>query len=278
MANELNLSYNGDLNVYAVIRRKSDGAVYDATSFVTWDDANISSYAISMTSSGGDLYLGDLPSGIPLNDTYIAHYYEYSGSPSTSDILLDTEEFYWNGEKITSDPPTSNWEGIMTIIVRNLINDTTSASFTDSRIWTAITIGGLMASQEFPFANDYIFDLQTPNITPDPTLVASYDPLAVALFTLKAACILSTNQYNTALGRGIIVQDGDQRVDTTQSIRGYVDLLKMGPCGAYTTMIHQARINGGFGRGKAIMSPVALGQFYYGRTWNTRGFFDSLYW
>src|SRR4051812_44108982 len=108
------------------------------------------------------------------------------------------------------------WEDTLVVMVRNLIGDLgTVPVYSDERIQSAIITSGLIVSQEYIFNVAYIFDLSTPDMTPDPTETDTLDPIAVGLFTLKAACLLNTNSYQTALGGGIKVRDGDSEVDTT---------------------------------------------------------------
>ncbi len=279
MSNELSIGYTGSLPVYSVVRRKSDNLVYNGSSFVSWTNADIANYDIPLSDAGGDSYVADLPS-VDAGDTYTVFYYEQAsatpGTPSITDILLDIDEFYWNGSSTSSPSYPSNWKTILTIIVRNLINDTAATTFTDERIHTAIAVAGLIVAQEYAFDVTYVFDLQAPEITPDPTVAATYDPVASALFSLKAACILNTNAYQSAVGKGIKVRDGDSEVDTTGSFKGYKDIIEVGPCGSYTKLLKQMTLNKGFGMGRAIFSPVSTGTSGGNGIWHIRGFYDSM--
>ncbi len=171
------------------------------------------------------------------------------------------------------------WQDDLVIMVRHLIGDlATTPVYSDDRIAEAIVVSGLIASQEYPLDVTYTFDFSLPDISPDPTLPESYDGLAIALFTLKAACILLTNSYQTAIGTGIRVRDGDSEVDTTGGLKGYSDILKNGPCAAYQSLLKSAAQKASGGLGRAVMSPYSTGLQGYGGSYfgprDIRGFYD----
>lgn len=109
MANTLTLTYTGAHSVYAIIRRTSNGTVWNGSSFVTWADANIGDYDIPLSSLGGDLYANNFPSAITTTIEYRVLYYEQAGaSPATSDLLLSSEEGYWDGTGLVKNLSTSS--------------------------------------------------------------------------------------------------------------------------------------------------------------------------
>ena len=178
------------------------------------------------------------------------------------------------------------WETTLVTMVRAIIGDmSASPTYTDARIQTALATAGLIVAQEYPhFTNEYSFDLATPDITPDPTDTNTLDQEAMALFSLKASCMLNLNTYQTAVGAGIKVRDGDSEVDTTGSFRGYQDIIKLGPCASYTKLLESLTIKKSMGLGGAVFSPYsnstdsswgASGGF--NTSWNLRGFYDSWY-
>jgi len=141
------------------------------------------------------------------------------------------------------------------MVVRTLIDDFgDSPTYNDDRIRRALVTGGLIASQEVSLANTYTFDLKGVEITPSP--VNKSDDEAIALFTLKAACILDTNKLQDGVSNSIRVRDGDTEIDTSRSFQGYRDILILGPCATYQKLIKEAKIKNSMGIGKAIMSPI----------------------
>ncbi len=171
------------------------------------------------------------------------------------------------------------WQDIMVQMVRYLINDTAVPyRYNDDSISMSIVVGGVIATREFPFTTTYNFDFSIPDIIPDPTLSATYDPDAIALFTLKSACMNSLNDYQSAIGAGIKVKDGDTEVDTTGGFKGYSDLLKNGPCAAYKDLVKSIGTLKGMNAGKAVLSPYSSGNssYRYG-SWDIRGFYNSYF-
>jgi hypothetical protein len=147
-------------------------------------------------------------------------------------------------------------------IVRTLIGDyNTIQDFDDDRLQKMITIAAMMVSREVDLARDYTFDLNIDFIEPDPTDPDYFDPDAISLFTLKAACLLNQNQYLSAIGSGIKVRDGTSEVDTTGSFKGYQDIIKLGPCASYALLSRNIRVNRSNSGGLAILSPFSDGEF-----------------
>jgi hypothetical protein len=172
------------------------------------------------------------------------------------------------------------WQDILIPMVRNLIGDLSDTpTYEDERIEQAIVTAGLIVSQEYPFQTTYTFDFSTPDLIPDPTETDTLDNAAVALFSLKAACILSMNSYQLAVGRGIRVRDGDSEVDTTGSFKGYADIIANGPCASYTKLLLSLSTKRGMNLGKAVVSPSSSGDQWgnrgYNGIWHIRSFWDS---
>lgn len=165
------------------------------------------------------------------------------------------------------------WNTYLSVIVRNLIGDMSDSQvFDDSRLYSAICTGGLIAAQEYYFKNQYTFDLAGLTITPDPCDPNSLEPIAMALFSLKAACILTMNNYQGAVAGGIKVRDGDSEVDTTSAFKGYRDIIELGPCGSYQKMVRESSMRASMLRGKAITSPITHDKFLI------QGFSFPLFW
>jgi hypothetical protein len=154
------------------------------------------------------------------------------------------------------------WDDTLVTVVRNLINDVNDPQrYDDDRIVQSIITAGLISTQEFYYKLSYTFDFSAGKISPDPTNPNSLEPIAMALFSLKAACILTTNDYQKAVGGGIRVKDGDSEVDTTTAFKGYKDILEIGPCGSYQKLVRERSLKDSMHRGKAIMTPITHEKF-----------------
>jgi len=103
MANTLSITYTGNNDIYAIVRRTSDSFVWNGSAFVTWVDGNIGTYDIPLIDRDGSFYSEDFPSTIVTGLEYRIIYYEQSGgSPAITDLLLSSEEGIWNGEILST--------------------------------------------------------------------------------------------------------------------------------------------------------------------------------
>lgn len=151
-----------------------------------------------------------------------------------------------------------SWQTTLTTMVRHIIGDMGSApTYDDTRIQQGIVVSALIVSQDLPLIQTYTFDIDNPSISPDPTLTATLDKEAMALFTLKTACMLNFSSYQAAVGTGIKVRDGDSEVDTTGSFKGYADIVNLGPCLAYNKLMLKISQDRSMLTGKAVTSPAS---------------------
>jgi hypothetical protein len=105
VANELDITYVGAAFPYAVIWRQSDNTIWNGSAFETYAGASIGTYDLPLTSRGGDYYSLDFPSTITAGNYRVVYYVAaVSGTPTTSDLLLDSEELYWTGTVATYTP------------------------------------------------------------------------------------------------------------------------------------------------------------------------------
>jgi hypothetical protein len=96
----LKVTYAGAQTPYAILRRDSDGTVWNGSTFTTWTNANLGSYALTLTNRGGDLFTASLPSVAA--GTYTATYYEsVSNSYSVTDLALLGSTLYVGGASST---------------------------------------------------------------------------------------------------------------------------------------------------------------------------------
>ena len=148
------------------------------------------------------------------------------------------------------------WDTTLVTMVRHLVNDLGGNNeFDDDRLKNSIVVSGLLVSQEFKFSQSYTFDLDTPDISPDPTKTNTYDGEAIALLTLRSACMLDVGRYQNAVANGVRIRDGDSEVETTGAFRGYNDILNKGPCASYQNMVKRIQHDNSMKVGKAVMTP-----------------------
>lgn len=105
---QLSISYPGPHTPYAIIRRATDSFVWNGAAFVAFVDGDIASYDVALTNDGGDLWTAEFPSDIDAGGFYVMYYRRTGGTPTTSDLLLLTEDVTWNGATTDAGlPPTT---------------------------------------------------------------------------------------------------------------------------------------------------------------------------
>jgi len=153
------------------------------------------------------------------------------------------------------------WQTTLTKVVRNIINDSDAADFSDDKIQESIVIAGLLAQQDFDFTTTYTFDLESTDISPDPAASSTFDSSAITLFCLRASCLLSANKYQNVIGDAIRVRDGDSEIDTTRNLQAQSEIFKVGPCKMYDDLLQKKRMDKSMNLGGAVMSPISHDDF-----------------
>lgn len=113
MSNEIQISYEDGKNIYVLIRRASDGYIWNPGTSAfeavgTWNDARVGECDIPITAHNGELYMVDFPAAGA--DRYIVNIYVRPGAnPAVSDELIGSGEIVWRetGE-LTADKVLAN--------------------------------------------------------------------------------------------------------------------------------------------------------------------------
>jgi len=107
MASELGCNYTGTNNIYCTILRESDSFVYEVATgdYVAYVALNWTDYALPLVEVFADRYAVDMPTS-PVT-VYVVTYREelVAGVPSDTDIILETNRFYFNGSILLPVPP-----------------------------------------------------------------------------------------------------------------------------------------------------------------------------
>lgn len=109
MAYKLKAIYNSasSANIYCTVRSLATGYVYNGSTFVEWEDADIDDYDIPLTFQGGDLYLGDFPD-LDVGSYLITYSLRAGIAPAIDDThIKPAETIYWNGVEAESEAPTA---------------------------------------------------------------------------------------------------------------------------------------------------------------------------
>jgi hypothetical protein len=172
-----------------------------------------------------------------------------------------------------------SWQLEIPIITRVWINDLDSnPTYSDSRIQQVVVVAALNVNREVSFTETYDIDVVNETISPDPTLEASLDNDFVALVALKAACILDQSTYRTkAINEGIKTSLASASLHTAGNLKGYKDLLDVGPCAMYSELRQEFEI-GNPNMVQAVLSPFVGNKFdasnlnsYYGGFYRNGG-------
>lgn len=120
------------------------------------------------------------------------------------------------------------WDEDMTILLREMVNDPNSTTYTDARLVKVLILAAFQVKQEITFDTTYTIDIANENISPDPTATATKDESFTNLVCLKAASIADHGSAILAARRAIAVKDGSSAIDLRGSMQGWLALLEKG--------------------------------------------------
>ena len=91
------------------------------------------------------------------------------------------------------------WQNEMRIIIRHLINDLDSSSytFTDDRVEETVLVASQLVLHEIDFEQTYTIDVDGSSLSPDPTTSGSKDNSFINLVSIKTAGILVGSELKT---------------------------------------------------------------------------------
>jgi hypothetical protein len=121
------------------------------------------------------------------------------------------------------------WENELTIIVRHVIGDLDSDSYTfsDARIEECILVAAQLIHNEMDFVIDYSIEVDNGTLTPDPTQTAvgtsNKDDDFIALCCLRTGLLLNNSLLRTYALKAISIRDGASSLD----MKGVTAGLKM---------------------------------------------------
>ena len=120
------------------------------------------------------------------------------------------------------------WTTDLVIILRSIIGDLDSTSFTDSRLQQILAVAAYNVLNDADFSTTYTVDVANSTISPDPYTTSDVDFSTLTVY--KAACILLGSEVKTEAANAISIKDGPSAIDlrgVTQSLTVmYNDLCK----------------------------------------------------
>mgnify|MGYP001171792944 FL=1 len=157
------------------------------------------------------------------------------------------------------------WQNEMALIVRHLVNDLDSSSytFTDSRIEESVLVSAQLAALEVDFENTYAIEVDSLSLSPDPTDSGNKDDSFINIVCLKTAQMLLGSELKTHSLNAISLRDGPSALD----LRGIVTGLKIlfdDTNKKYDEAKMQYKLNGVVGQ--AILGPYSPGSDAVART------------
>ena len=154
-----------------------------------------------------------------------------------------------------------SWQLELPIIVRTWINDLSDTpTYEDDILQQVLVVSAQYVNREINFTNDYEVNLTNLTITPDPT-TGTRDEDFIGFVTLKAACFLDQSTFRTkAANEGIRAGLGAASIDVRGNLRGYKEILDVGPCYMYDKLRMQYEISNANGI-EAILGPFVGNNF-----------------
>ncbi len=128
------------------------------------------------------------------------------------------------------------------IMVRTLINDLDSESYTDERLSQIIAVSAKYVNKDLE--RTYIVDILSPDISPDP--VDQSDESFINLLVMKTACQIDHGLFRTKASlAGLEARCGPAILKTGGHLDGFKEILAQGPCALYKEMLRDYKYGDG---------------------------------
>ena len=158
---------------------------------------------------------------------------------------------------------STTWLETVRPLVRNIIGDFIEPyTYDDDRLNSLCTSGAALVCQDMYFNNQYVINIVTYDITPDP--VEAGDDTFVALVAYKTACLIVGGEQRGASDSAVSVQDGPSSINMGGVATSKAKLTET-ICDQYTNLLNSARMSGGNMAGEAIVGPYNSGDTSSGR-------------
>ncbi len=157
------------------------------------------------------------------------------------------------------------WQNEMSLIVRHLINDLDSSSytFTSDRVEESILVATQLMLNEIDFEQTYTVDVDSSSLSPDPTTLTDKDDPFITLVSLKTAHLLLGSEIKTNSLNAISLRDGPSAIDLRGIVQGLKILYEdLGARYEHAKLAYQM----GTSAGQAILSPYSPGSDAVSRT------------
>lgn len=116
------------------------------------------------------------------------------------------------------------WTTSLVLMVRYLINDIDSATYSDARLKQSIVIAAQLASLDVTYDKTYTINIDAVTITPDP-FDETQDSGFINLIALRSALLIFSNEAKLASTLGLRVTDGPSTIDVSGRLSSALRLL-----------------------------------------------------
>ena len=159
-----------------------------------------------------------------------------------------------------------SWQGQMGTMLRYIINDLDpdNYQFSHQRIETTIMVAAQLVLTETKFDNDYVINVETCLLSPDPTDLNPKDVAFMNLVVLKAACVMLGSQIRSEAGNAISIKDGPSAIDL-RGVAGTLTMLYEDICGKYDSLKVSYEQGASAEFGQAVLGPYSPGSDYTNR-------------
>ncbi len=141
----------------------------------------------------------------------------------------------------------------------------TPYTYGDDRLEELFLVAAKFVNAEADFVNDYVVDIDSLTLTPDPTNTNTLDDDFLALTCLKAVCLLARAELKKSAGQAIDIKDGPTSVSMKGVPSAKKEVMK-GVCDEYERAMFDYRA-GDRAVGKIIVGPYRYGlNTYDGRS------------
>lgn len=152
-----------------------------------------------------------------------------------------------------------SWQGQMSTIVRHLIDDldATKYKYSQNRVETAILVSAQLTTMNVDFNNSYTINVESCNLSPDPTDTDTKDNPFINLVSLRTACIILGGEIRSESGNAISIKDGPSAIDL-RGVSQVLATLYKDLCDKYDHTLLEYRAGNSIA-GHAIIGPYSPG-------------------
>lgn len=161
------------------------------------------------------------------------------------------------------------WYNEMTLMLRHYIDDLgDSPTYSDDRLKECLLVSAIRVRNDINVPS-YIVDLDSLDITPDPTFGDDRNENFILLVGYCAAAMITASEFRTASGRNVLVQDGGSVVDMR-----YVAAQKKSSADFYQDTYDKLKLQYSLNNvsGRAIIGPTSIYGPFVGGYYSSYGF------